>query len=74
MIAPSAKIAPHIVFAISYTQRIRNLKDFLKYKCELYLKQSQCKIIAAYHTSNHRLAIETRQWSTIPTSRDIRGS
>ena len=39
------------------------LKDFFKlYECELNLKQSstppQCKIIVAYHTSNHILAIE----------------
>jgi hypothetical protein len=53
-----------------------HLKDFLKYKCELYLKQSltppQCKIIVALHTSNHRLAIETRQWTITPISRDTR--
>jgi len=53
-----------------------HLKDFLKYECELYLKQPltppQRKIIAAYRTSNHRLAIETGRWSTIPISRDKR--
>ena len=42
------------------------LKDFLKYKCELYLKQpltpTECKIIVIYRTSNHRLDIETKQW------------
>ena len=42
-----------------------HLKDFLKYECELYSEQPltppQHKIIAAYHTSNHRLAIETGQ-------------
>ena len=47
-----------------------HLKDFLKYECELHLKQPltppQCKIIAAYRTSNHSLAIEPRQWSTNP--------
>ena len=41
-----------------------HLKDFLKYECELYLKQPstppQRKIIAAYCTSNPRLAIETK--------------
>ena len=50
------------------------LNDFLKYKCELYFKQSlaptQCKIIAAYRTSNHRLANEIGRWSTIPIFRD----
>ena len=40
-----------------------HLKDFLKYECELYLKQPlmtppQRKIIVAHWTSNHRLAIE----------------
>ena len=53
-----------------------HLKDFLKYECELYLQQlltpSQRKIIVAYRTSNHRLAIETGWWTTIPISRDIR--
>ena len=38
-----------------------HLKDFLKYDCELYLKQpltpTQRDIIATYRTSNHRLAI-----------------
>ena len=47
-----------------------HLKDFLKYECELYLKQSmtpsQYKYIVAYRIPNHRLAIEIRQWSTIP--------
>ena len=44
----------------------RHLKDFLKYEYELYLKQSltppQRKMIATYHTSNHRLAIAPRRW------------
>jgi hypothetical protein len=39
-----------------------HLKDFLKYKCELYLKQPwtppQCKIITAYCTSNLRLPLK----------------
>ena len=39
-----------------------HLKDFLKHEIELYLKQPlappQCKIIAAYCTSSHRLAIK----------------
>ena len=38
-----------------------HLEDFLKYECELYLKQLltplECKTIVAYPTSNHRLAI-----------------
>ena len=45
------------------------LKDFLKYKCELFLKQLLIppwhKIVVAYHIFNNRLAIETRQCSTI---------
>ena len=44
-----------------------------QYKCELYLKQPltppKFKIIVAYRTTNHRLAIETRRWSTISISR-----
>ena len=49
--------------------------DFLKYECELYMKQSstppqQRKIVVAYRTSNHRLVIETGQWSSVPISRD----
>ena len=50
-----------------------HLKDIFIYECELYLKQPltppQRKIIDAYWTSNHRLAIETWWWSTIPISR-----
>ena len=53
-----------------------NLKDFIKYEWGLYLKQPltppQLKIIANYRTLTHRLAIETRQWSSIPTSKDTR--
>ena len=53
-----------------------HLEDLLKYKCELYLKPlltpPQRKIIFAYCTSNHRLAIETGQWTTIPNSRNTR--
>ena len=53
-----------------------HLKDFLKYECELYLKQPltppQCKIIVAYRTLNHRLAIKIGQWMTYPISRDTR--
>ena len=52
-----------------------NLKDFLKYKCDLYLKQPltppQCKIIVAYCTANHILEIETRWWLTIILSLEI---
>ena len=53
-----------------------HLKDILKYECELYFKQpltsQRCKIIVAYHTSNHRLAIETRRWMSISISRNTR--
>ena len=53
-----------------------HLKDFLKYKCELYLKQplnpSQRKIIVAYHALNHGLAIETIHRLTIPIPKDNR--
>ena len=39
-----------------------HLKEFLKYECELYLKEPltppQCKIIVAYHTANHKLAMK----------------
>ena len=53
-----------------------HLKDFLKYECELYLKQSltppQRKIIAAYRTSNHTLVIETGRWMSIPIPRNTR--
>ena len=42
----------------------------------MYLKQPltppQCKIIVAYHISNHRCAIEIGRWMTIPISRDTR--
>jgi hypothetical protein len=54
-----------------------HIKDFIKYECvESYLKQPltppQHKIVATYHTSIHRLAIEIGQWSTISISRDCR--
>jgi hypothetical protein len=53
-----------------------HLKDFLIYKCELYLKQPltppQRKIIVAYRIVNHRVIIEIGQWSTILVSRDNR--
>jgi hypothetical protein len=46
------------------------LKDFLKYECELYLKQPLTpphhNIIDAYGTSNHRLAIEIGRWFECP--------
>ena len=52
------------------------LKDSLNYDCKSYLKQPltplQHEIIAAYHTSNHRLAIENGRWTSIPISRDTR--
>ena len=41
-----------------------HLENFLKYECELYLKQPltppQHKIIVAYRTSSQRLVIESR--------------
>ena len=47
-----------------------HLKDFLKYECELYLKQPltppELKIISTFHTSNHRLVIEIGRWSIDP--------
>ena len=53
-----------------------HLKDYLKYKCEVYLEQplipTQCKIIVAYRTSNHKLAIEIKWWLTIPLFGDNR--
>ena len=53
-----------------------HLEDFLKYECELYLKQPlappQRKIVATYRTSNHTVDIEIRRWSTIPIFRDTR--
>lgn len=49
------------------------LEDFLNYNYATYLKQrvslSQSKIIAAYHTSYHRLAIEIGRWPTTPLPR-----
>ena len=51
-------------------------RGFLNYDYELYLKQPltppQWKMIAAYRTLNHRLAIGIDQWSTILISRDTR--
>ena len=53
-----------------------HLKDFLKYECESYLKQSltppKCKIVATHPSSKHELAIEIGRWSTIPVSRDTK--
>lgn len=53
-----------------------HLKDVLKYKCKLYLKQPlgppQCEIITAYHTTNHRIASEIGKGSSIPISRNNR--
>ena len=44
-----------------------HLKGFLKYKCELYLKQPltppQRKIIVAYRIVNHNLTIEN--WTVV---------
>jgi hypothetical protein len=49
-----------------------HLKDFLKYECELYLKQPLTqpyhKAIATNYTSNHRFAMDSEQWLTIPIS------
>ena len=53
-----------------------HLKVFLKYECELYLKQPltppQRKIIIGYPTSNHRLVAKIGRWSTNPIFRDTR--
>ena len=53
-----------------------HLNDFLKFECELYLKQPwtppQHKIIVAYCISNYKLAIEIGRWTTIPIYRDTR--
>ena len=53
-----------------------HLKHFLKYECELYSKEllrpPQHKIIVNYRTSNHRPALESRRWSTIPIFGDNR--
>ena len=50
-----------------------HLKDFLKYECELYLKQALTqplrKIIVAYCILNHRLAIKIGHESNFPISR-----
>ena len=64
-------------FHLSRTKRDHlHLMDFLKYKCEFYLKHAstppQRKIIVAYHTLNHGLGIEIGQHTTIPISRDTR--
>ena len=49
------------------------LKDFLKYEYTLYFKQPltppQRKIIVAYHTLDHTLAIGIGCWSTISISK-----
>jgi hypothetical protein len=51
-----------------------HLKEFLKHKCALYLKQSltppHCKIVVTNCTSTHSIAIEIKLWLTIPTSKD----
>ena len=51
-----------------------HLKDFLKYECDLNLKQPLTpphrNIIGAYGISNHRLAIEIGWWSSDHVSRD----
>ena len=51
-----------------------HLQNFLKYECELYSKQPltppQCKIVVAYHASNHRLVIDIWRWTTIHISRN----
>ena len=50
-----------------------HLNYFLRYKCELYLKQPltppQRKMIVPYRTLNYRVAIEIGQWLTIPIYR-----
>ena len=64
----------HVTLNIIFSVEYLHLKEFLKYVCELYLRQwltpSQRKIIAVYRTSNHRLAIKIGQWSTTIISRD----
>ena len=51
-----------------------HLKDFLKHKCALYLKQSltppQCKIVVINCTLTHSIAVEIGLWLTIPTLKD----
>jgi hypothetical protein len=51
-------------------------KNFLNCEGGLYFNQPltprQCKIIAAYCTSIHRLAIETGRWMVLLTSKDTR--
>jgi hypothetical protein len=51
-------------------------KNFLNCEGGLYLNQPltprQCKIIAAYCTSIHRLAIETGRWMVLLISKDTR--
>ena len=53
-----------------------HLMDFLKYDYELNLKQPltppRKMIIATYCTSNNRLAIDIRRWTSIPIFRDNR--
>ena len=53
---------------------ISTSRTFLNYRCKLYFKllstPPQHKIIVAYYTSDHRLAIESGCWSTIPVPRD----
>ena len=48
-----------------------HLKEFLKYKCELYLKQSltppQHKTIFAYHNSNHMI-LAIGNWMVVDSS------
>jgi hypothetical protein len=65
-----------VEFFPSFGEEIRllHLKDFLKYVSGMYLKQPltlpQHKIVVAYHTSNHGLAIKIGWWSIIPIRRD----
>ena len=51
-------------------------QGFLHYECESYLKQPlpppQLKVVVAYRTSNHGLAIQSGQQSTIPNSSNQR--
>ena len=59
------------LFSVGPAMNLRylHLEDFPNYEFELYLKQplppSQQKIIDAYHTSSHRLAIEIGRQPTI---------
>jgi hypothetical protein len=62
-------------FLITFWLHYVHLENFLKYKCELCSKQPltppQCKIIVAYRTSNHKLAIGIGWCTSAPISLEI---